>query len=632
MPRSSADKLTEKLSRVYSPSEAAWLADELVKVIKASKVRTRPAAELKQSDIALVTYANSIEDKRTKAAPLAVLRDWLSRYRLSDALPIVHLLPFYPWDTDRGFSVQDYRQVDPANGSWEDIDQLGQQVKLMFDFVANHASIDNPLVQGALIERHLDQNDPRYQAVAQYKDFVTAYTDEDKPSDDQLAALSRPRHNPVLTRYTVYEDNTGEAKAKLGLPADLSSEALAKGEAQQKLGEGWVWTTFSREKNDDGTETTRQVDINFANPRVFLEVINILLFYIGHEADFIRLDAIGYIWKVMGSASLHEPQAHTLLEVTDAVMKEAAPSVSTIAEVNEPQDKVLPYLGTKDHPEADLVYQFTHFPLAVHAVQTGDAKYYRDWLKTTNVFAGRQFTTVLGSHDGMGLKPVRGILPDDELEKLTDTLINRHNALPNFAQLPGGKKIVYEVCATPWHIINNPNANEPLDLQIDRYRVVLALGLIVQGIPAIYINGVLGAANYLPPEGLDENRTVNREIFDKNDLFAQLDDDKNQQRQVLDAVAGLLKARAAEPAFSPNAHPIDVLDCQNDAVVCVRLTTKDQTEQLTVLINVSDQAQHISLPYKGAALHDVLSGEKYPVNSSLDLELTPYQVLWLKAS
>ena len=115
----------------------------------------------------------------------------------------------------------------------------------------------------------------------------------------------------------------------------------------------------------------------------------------------------------------------------------------SVAEVNEPQDTVLPYLGSADAGvESDLAYQFAHFPLAVHALHSGDARYYKRWLGTLEPFAGRQFITVFGSHDGMGRKPVLGLLPDEDLERMVEDLVARHGALPNYARQAGGGRIV----------------------------------------------------------------------------------------------------------------------------------------------------------------------------------------------
>ncbi|RIK99970.1 MAG: sugar phosphorylase, partial [Proteobacteria bacterium] len=256
---------------------------------------------------------------------------------------------------------------------------------------------------------------------------------------------------------------------------------------------------------------TKQVDLNFANPKVFVEAAKILNFYAEKGAGLIRLDAIGYLWKRLGSSSIHEPEAHALVSAMAEVLALAYPQVITVSEVNEPQDRSFTYLGSSERPEADLVYQFSHFPLAIHAIHTGNAEFYQSWLASMNEVGGRQFVTVLGSHDGMGLKPVRGILPDGELEKLSTLLVEQCGCKPNYAVLPGGSKIIYEICATPWNLVNTSNSRLDFETQLARYSVVLILGLSVRGLPAIYFNGIFGAENYAPSGGLDENRTVNRE-------------------------------------------------------------------------------------------------------------------------
>jgi len=434
------NKIKASLDQIYPDSD---IYKEIKELVSEFRTFTKDETILKEfkvtsKDISLISYANTIESKDGKY-PLEILEKFISKFELDKYLNTVHILPFYPWDTDRGFSVKDYYNVHPSYGDWDIVETLGKKVNLMFDFVANHASIENPIIQKALIERHLPKSDPRYKEYSKYKDFVIAYSEEKKPKSGKLKKLARPRPNPVLTKYIVYKTFKDTIAAKLG-----SLKTCDKDIVKGYLGEGWVWTTFSREKRPDGSEDTRQVDLNFANPKVFLETVKILLFYISKGARLIRLDAIGYIWKKLGSSSLHEPETHKILSIIYNIMKLAAPGVLIIAEVNEPQDKVLTYLGKKDNLESDMVYQFTHFPLAVHGVLTENPNYYSDWINSIEPFKGRQFITVLGSHDGMGLKPIRGILPEDEMERLIKLLVNHHKAIPNYATLPGGNTLEFD--------------------------------------------------------------------------------------------------------------------------------------------------------------------------------------------
>ena len=555
-------------------------------------------------DVALIAYADSI--RGDGGPPLAALRRFVRRY-LADTINTLHLLPFYPWDTDRGFSVQDYRAVDPRNGTWADIEALaGEFAHLMVDLVINHASLDNPLVQGALT------GDPRY------RDFVIRYDDNAQPEAAALAALTRPRPDPVLTRYYVVATG-GHMRATF----DPRSGGRTG---------GWVWTTFSRPPNADDSAATRQVDLNFRNPRVLLEMLEVLLCYRGHGADWVRLDAAGYMWKELGTPSIHHPNTHRLLQVLRDALAGRADLVS-VAEVNEPQDTILPYLGsTEAGVESDLVYQFAHFPLAVHALLSGDAGHYKRWLGTLEPFAGRQFITMFGSHDGMGRKPIIGLLPDADLERLVTMLAADHGALPNYALQAGGGRIIYELCATPWSLINRADAEEPLQLQVDRYAACAALGLTLRGVPAFYINGLLGVPNRLDPGQLDENRSINREQFDEQALYAELDDCGSQMRRVLKRLLHLIAVRTGEPAFAPGGPPLQVLDSPPAVVAAV---ADGRGRRVLALTNVSAASQRIALDtdlFPGRrAVRELITGTEraIPAGAPWELPLAPYEVLWL---
>ena len=603
--------LSDSPAGAPAEAEAAEAAEAAAAAAAPDAVRM-PAA----GDMALIAYADSI--RGDGGPPLAALRRFVRRY-LAESINTLHLLPFYPWDTDRGFSVQDYRAVDPRNGTWADIEALaGEFAHLMVDLVINHASLDNPLVQGALT------GDPRY------RDFVIRYDDGAQPDAAALAALTRPRPAPVLTRYYVVATG-GHMRATFDPPP---VEAMPDEGSGGRTG-GWVWTTFSRSPNADGSAATRQVDLNFRNPRVLLEMLDVLLCYRGHGADWVRLDAAGYMWKELGTPSIHHPNTHRLLQVLRDALAGRADLVS-VAEVNEPQDTILPYLGSAQAgEESDLVYQFAHFPLAVHALLSGDAGHYKRWLGTLEPFAGRQFITVFGSHDGMGRKPVIGLLPDADLERLVTMLAADHGALPNYALQAGGGRIIYELCATPWSLINRADPEEPLQLQVDRYAACAALGLTLRGVPAFYINGLLGVPNRLDPEQLDENRSINREQFDEQALYAELDDRGSQMRRVLERLLHLVAVRAAEPAFAPGGPPLQVLDSPPAVVAAV---ADGRGRRVLALTNISAAPQRIRLATAlfncRRSASELVTGTEWtvPAEPVWELLLKPYEVLWLAAT
>lgn len=655
-------RIKENLKNIYSPKQTDLIFPELKKLLKGKRLKKGLLAKdltpkISSSDIALITYANTIEDKKGRKKSLVVLKEFIERYQLGKFLRIVHLLPFYPWDTDRGFSVIDYYRVNPDYGDWKDIEKLSQSVKLMFDFVANHASIKNSLVEKALIERHLSPDDPRYPEYAPYKDFVIAFSDKDKPGEEVLKKLVRPRSTPVLTRYLVYQlegsksqaaaaKKTSSNKFQKKLKAILGNEPLKedKGKLVKILGKGWVWTTFSRPKNPDGSENTRQVDLNYHNPKMFLEGVKILLFYIKKGASLIRLDAIRYLWKRVGSFSVDEKETHLIINLWRLIVSAVASNLTVVAEVNERQSLILPYLGKKTRPEADLVYQFTHFPLAIYSIIHESNHYYLRWLKTLEEFKGRQLITVFGSHDGMGLKPLRGILSEEEIERFADRLVKR-GGLPNYAYLPGKKKIVYEVCSTPWHLINGNDETEAFDLKLSRYLLVLALGLSLRGLPAIYINGLFGAKNYYPEEGLDENRTVNREVFGRDELFEELDNQYSHKGRVMRKVFSLLTIRSRESAFDPLGPAVKIVENKSKKAISFVLESEKRDSMVLAVFNLSQTVEPLAIDKKELLgelrenrgvnnqpeFYDLISGEGFRVKKGwLKLKLEPYQVLWLK--
>lgn len=580
--------IKESLERVYGENLAEFLVKELKKLTENfPKNKDKDLKEkLSQKDSALIIYANSIVDKSGKKKPLKVLEEFIDKFGLDKFFTVVHILPFYSWDTDRGFSVKDYYKVNSEDGDWDDIKKLSKKVGLIFDFVLNHASIENPLVQKALIERHINKKDPHYKEYEPYKDFVIVYSQDNKPSEAVLRKLSRPRPNPVLTPYLVYKLKNDKLKAILGrevLPEDR--ERVSK-----VLGKGYVWTTFSRPKKPDGRENTRQVDLNYANPRVFLEAIKIILFYIKKGAKFLRLDAVDYLWKELGTVSVHHRKTHFILRAIRAFLDMVAPDVVFVAEVNERQSKVFEYFGDKRQNESDLVYQFTNFALALRSLVYENGELYAKWYQSTRVAQGRQFITVLGSHDGMGIKPLRDILTTEAIEEFARKLVKEHGGLPNFAFLPGGRKIIYEVCSTPWNLINGENWKGEIALR--RYFLIVALGLMVKGLPAFYINGLFGAKNYWPKKGLDENRIVNRQIFDKEELFLKL---KNGRESIIfHKLLDILKVKARLPYFSPWDYFPRVYCLKGGQVLKFAFKKNNQLKFLA-FYNFSQKTQEIKL-------------------------------------
>ncbi len=467
----------------------------------------------------------------------------------------VHILPFYPYTSDDGFSVVDFKQVKPEWGHWGHIGAIAQDFRLMTDLVCNHISASSPWFQAFL------RDDPHY----------TNYFTVVEPGTD-LSQVFRPRALPLLTPF------------------------------QTKSGKKLVWTTFS----------TDQIDLNFAHPQVLLEVLDALLFYVQNGAQLIRLDAVGFIWKVLGTSCMHLEGAHRIIKLMRLALNAVAPQVILITETNVPHQDNISYFGS-GHDEAQMVYQFPLPPLVLHTFRTGDASKIAAW--AAGLKPPTQQTTFfnfLASHDGLGVVPANGILEPAEIAAIVQQALD-HGGRVNYKDTADGP-VPYELCLTLFDALNHPHSDEDEDLKIARFMAANAVLLSLQGVPGIYIHSILGSPS--DHAGLEEsgiNRRLNRHKFTGPELEGLLKNPNSRAHKVLARYAHLLKVRASHPAFDPGAPQI-VMESRE----VLRIIRGYRDRQVGCYINVTHQPQPINRVGR-----DLISG-KYFSGS-----LPPYGVLWL---
>src|SRR5688572_1571966 len=342
-----------------------------------------------------------------EVSPLSALRAFAERH-LDGLVSTIHILPFFPYSSDYGFSIKDYEQVNPELGNWEDVEALGRRFDLMFDFVANHCSAEGPWFQAFL------RSEPPY-------DGYFIVTD---PAAD-LRGVTRPRTSPLLT------------------PVETANGPVS------------VWTTFSAD----------QVDLNYANPAVLLSMVEVVLTYVRRGATMLRLDAIGYLWKEPGTSCIHLPQTHEIVKLFRDVLDDVAPDVALVTETNVPHADNISYFGN-GQDEAQMVYQFPLAPLVLHSLFTGDASKLAGWAATLETPSDRTtFFNFEASHDGIGVIPARGILTDEEVQALADRVI-AHGGQVSYKTNPDGSESPYELNATLFDILSDPNdTSEPWELK-----------------------------------------------------------------------------------------------------------------------------------------------------------------------
>ncbi|MBX3036269.1 MAG: sugar phosphorylase [Anaerolineales bacterium] len=552
------------LADVYGEETASqWLGrfEALIDSYQ-TKIQARDDA-LTERDSMLITYGDQVQ--RGNEKPLQTLKTFCETY-LDGVVNSIHILPFYPWTSDDGFSVVDYRQIDKKLGDWENVSAFQPKFKLMFDAVINHISSQSDWFQKFL------EDDSHYQNY-----FVTVEGNPD------LSQVVRPRALPLLTTF-----NTPSGEKK-------------------------VWTTFSAD----------QIDLNYKNPQVLFEILDILLLYIQHGATFIRLDAIAYMWKEIGTSCIHLSQTHAIIQFLREALNQIAPHVNLITETNVPHVDNISYFGN-GYNEAQLVYNFALPPLTLHTFHTSDATRLSAWAKTLTLPSDKTtFFNFLASHDGVGLNPARGILSNAEIDSLVEKTL-AHSGLISYKHNSDSSKSPYEMNINYFDALSNPNSNESIDLQVSRFIAAQAIMLSMIGVPGIYFHSLFGSRNW--HEGVEQtghNRTINRQKCSFDELQKELNDENSLRAKVFKKYSELLQARRNSPAFHP--HGTQKILEFHKFIFAIERISPDENFRVVCLHNVSSQNILFTTNYVSG--FNLFTNEKIQISK---VNLEPYQVMWLK--
>ncbi|HSR14537.1 MAG TPA: alpha-amylase family glycosyl hydrolase [Gemmatimonadales bacterium] len=586
-------RLLERLRLLYGESTAAATVPELIRLLKVHCAH-KPAAlveaeqafrrgdHFSEKDMMLITYGDMVRAQNRTG--LSALGEFLAAFRRGEPIfSILHVLPFFPYTSDRGFSVVDFRTVDPALGSWQDIRTLGQTFRLMFDGVLNHASSQS------VPFREMLAGNP------DFRDYAVAFRSREELTPEQRKILRRPRTSDVLTRF------------------------------QSIDGPIWVWTTFSHD----------QIDLNYRNPRVLLSAIDTLLFYVRMGADLVRLDAITYLWKELGTSSASLEQTHAIVKLFRDVLDVAAPQVVLVTESNVPHEENISYFGAGGD-EAQLVYNFALPPLVLHAFYRGDTSWLSGWARhLTYPTDGATYLNMLDTHDGIGLSGVRDILPPEETAFLVETA-RAHGAFISHRSGEEGET-PYEINTTWYSALNYQSDGEPQQLQVQRFVASRSIALVLRGVPAIYIHSLAGSRSDIRlalKTGV--KRDVNRAHIDLDTLQHDLADPSSRLTQLSQRLRPLLRMRVMSPAFHPEGRQ-QVLDLGASLFAVLR-TSPSGDDHVVCVTNVTAAEQCVvvrqeDLGVKSHYWFDLVAGRGWLAsNGELRIELGPYDVLWITPS
>ena len=559
------------LKLIYPELQVADLVAESLAVMGLSADTPSPEPHRNlwdQSDVMMITYGDSL--KRAGEAPLHTLAEFLDK-RVKEAISTVHILPFFPYTSDDGFSVMDYTSVNPALGEWEDVSAICNHYKVMGDLVINHCS-----ARSLWFENFKAGVDPG-------SDYFV-----EMPADADLSAVVRPRTSPLLR------------------------------EVETVNGEKRVWCTFSHD----------QVDLNFANPKVLLEILGIIKLYLDYGIKWFRLDAVAFLWKVPGTNCINLPQTHEVIRLLRLLIEHHTPDAVVITETNIPNAENLTYFGNAN--EAHLIYNFSLPPLLINSLVNGSCLHLKQWLMTMPPAQnGTTYLNFIASHDGVGLRPAEGLLSEWELETLIATM-QRFGGRVSSRTTPDGKAKPYEINISLWDALSGTVANGPDEWQFARYLCVAAVMAALEGVPAYYIHSFVGTENDQERvEHTGSFRSINRHIWDADELEEKLSGDTHHAR-VFQALRNLLKIRRKQKAFHPNATMFTLHT--GEQLFAFWRQSMDRRQSIFAIYNFSDRPQSLPLSELNLTLTDcwtdLISGEKYE-DRGAQLKLMPYQFVWL---
>ena len=528
--------IRERLIKVYGEETAGKYTEIIETMINNAQKKQKEQKKVKwdEKDVVLITYGDQIY--KTGEKTLKTFDDFSEKY-FKNVFELVHFLPFFPYSSDDGFSVIDYKKIHENMGDWADIEKIRKNFRLMFDFVCNHISAKSEWFQ-----EYLKCN-------PEYDNFFIAI---DKNTD--LSLVTRPRTLPLLSEFDT------------------------------ACGKKYIWTTFS----DD------QIDLNFENPEVLIKMLDVLLFYLEKGADWIRLDAVGFMWKEAGTTCIHHEKTHEIIKLFRDAAEQTAPGTVIITETNVPHKDNISYFGN-GRDEAQMVYQFPLPPLVIYTFMHWDSSAISRWASNLEV-PGDEVTyfNFLASHDGIGINPVRGIIEEEEILEMVRNL-EKEGALVSYKKNTDGTLSPYEINSSYINAVSRKNDTD--EMKTGKFLNAQAVLLAFKGVPAIYVHSILGSENYY--EGVKitgMNRTINREKLEYGKITSELENKNGIRSRIYNRLKELIKARKTEKSFNPDAEQI-IQNFGSEVFSFIRISV-DKEEKILIINNISDKEITLKIPYE----------------------------------
>jgi sucrose phosphorylase len=589
IPEEKRTRIFKRLSFLYGDDLARKYLPEIERIMNLFYARKRPEMieaernfdpeeRFTERDIILITYGDLIRGRQD--CPIKNLARFCETY-LEGNINTIHILPFFPYSSDRGFAVVDYDTVDPNLGTWEDVISLKPKYKLMFDGVFNHVSSQHRWFQEFL------KGNPYYE------NFFIVFSRPEDLTPEQRRLIYRPRTTDILTRVDTLK------------------------------GPRYVWTTFSAD----------QIDLNYKNPEVLVRIIEVMLNYVLRGADIIRLDAVTFLWHEPGTRCASLPQTHEIVKLFRDVLDVVAPHVALITETNVPHSENISYFGDGTD-EAQMVYNFALPPMVLYTFYSEDATALSRWVMGLEKPSGTtHFFNFLDSHDGIGLMAVRDILTKEQIEFIIKRA-KEHGSLVSYRKSPTGENEPYELNITWFSALNREDSQEDIAYQVRRFVASRIIGLILQGVPGIYLHSLIGTRNDIEAVlATGSNREINRSIIDEDAIYRALNNPFSKISRINRELGRLISIRTRQKAFHPNASQRVLMLCPQ--VFSLYRVAPDESQHLLALVNISNQTARLSVSLSEIGFNethwvDIVNEVEWIADGGrLNLKLLPYDIMWL---
>ena len=532
-------KISFKLNQIYNflpKNEIDLIAEEISQIINHfNRNNKKKNWFVSEKTTMVICYGDSIYSKNKKH--LKTFQAFFNK-KLNKFIDTIHFLPFYPSSSDSGFAVKDHYKIDSKFGNWLNIKNFSSKAHIMADMVINHAS-----ARGLWFKNFLKEKKPG-------KDYFLLVN-----SKFNTSKVVRPRDHKLLKEINIFKKKE------------------------------YLWRTFS----DD------QIDLNFKNPKVLLRFIKIMLNLIKNGVTIFRLDAIAYLWKKSGTKCINLKQTHEIVKVLRIVSNSLNIKTIIVTETNLPEKENLSYFGNND--ESNWIYNFTLPPLLIYSLLFENGSYLNAWCKKLpQTKKGNSYLNFIASHDGIGMRPLEGIINNQSIKKLLLRL-KKNGSKFSYRKVNNNKKKVYESNITVFDALKVSDKDKKGLYNFQRYIAAHAIMFSFEGVPAIYFNSLFGKSNDEARYVITgNNRDVNRFKWNELNILKKIKSNSSKEYYIFETLKYLLKIRKNQKAFHPNAYRTNINLGNN--FFCIKRVSLDKKQTILCITNLTSKLQNAKINKK----------------------------------